>query len=159
MIPLKQAFSLLGISPNDTNPRRIDFYDDSAPDIWLFSPKEIFDNFLVDSIYVNHISHEELWDVGVPEDAWRFEVYSKTHGNYFNLKKMFEKVGAQKGDIRMNKYIVIVHYEGALDFTVEANSEEEAEKIIETKIAAGTLDTENKILDVLEPEICDCWQI
>ena len=59
----------------------------------------------------------------------------------------------------MDKYIVIVHYEGTLDFRAEANSEEEAKNIIEAKIAAGTLDTENKILDVLEPKICDCWQI
>ena len=101
LIPLKQAFDLLGISPNDTNPRRIGFYDDSAPDIWCFSPKEIFDNFLVDSIYVNYIDHEELWDVGVPEDAWRFEVYDKIYGNYFDLKKMFEKV-EKKGDIKCN---------------------------------------------------------
>jgi len=53
------------------------------------------------------------------------------------------------------KYTVVIHYEGAWDYDIEAESEEEAKEI-----ANGLfMDAEPlEVWDSVDWDICDCWE-
>ena len=55
------------------------------------------------------------------------------------------------------KYNVIIHYEGALKFEVEANNENEAQEIAEMEFSDCTNDELAANLEGFD--VCDCWKI
>lgn len=56
----------------------------------------------------------------------------------------------------MKKFVVIVHYEGAMDYEVEAETEEEARDIADQMFSE---EDDRKIsTSVAYYDICDCWE-
>jgi len=55
----------------------------------------------------------------------------------------------------MAKYTVIIHYEGAVDYTIEAANEEEAKDIASQKMMNENLET---ICEGIDWDICDVWE-
>lgn len=56
----------------------------------------------------------------------------------------------------MTKFVVIVRYEGAIDYEVEAETEEEARDIAEQMFSE---EDDRKIsASVAYYDICDCWE-
>ena len=56
-----------------------------------------------------------------------------------------------------NKYRVVIHYEGAWNFEIEAADEEQAQELAETQFAElGADELINNLADVIT---CDCWEV
>ena len=57
----------------------------------------------------------------------------------------------------MKKFEVVVHYEGAISYEVEAQTEEEARQIAERMFG----DESNAIIaaEISDCDICDCWEM
>ncbi len=55
------------------------------------------------------------------------------------------------------KYNVVIHYAGAWDFEVEADSQEQAEAIAEERF--GDISAEQLVAELAECDVCDCWEI
>ena len=57
----------------------------------------------------------------------------------------------------MKKFVVIIHYEGAMDYEVEAETEEEARDIADQMFSE---EDDRKIsTSVAYYDICDCWEL
>lgn len=57
----------------------------------------------------------------------------------------------------MNKYNVVIHYEGAWNFDIEAKDEDEAMEIAETKFAE--LSSEELIDNLADSFVDGCWEL
>ena len=57
----------------------------------------------------------------------------------------------------MKKFVVIVHYEGAMDYEVEAETEEEARDIADQMFSEE--DGRKISASVAYYDICDCWEL
>lgn len=56
----------------------------------------------------------------------------------------------------MGKYTVVVHYEGSIDYTIDATSEDEAKIIAENMFG----DESPAIIssEIADCFVCDCWE-
>lgn len=55
------------------------------------------------------------------------------------------------------KYNVVIHYEGAWDFEIEANNTEEASNIAEQLFA--DISAEELVEALADVFVCDCWEV
>lgn len=55
----------------------------------------------------------------------------------------------------MTKYTVVIHYEGSVDYTIEAENEEDAKEIASQKMMNEDLET---ICEGIDWDICDVWE-
>lgn len=62
-----------------------------------------------------------------------------------------------KKEISMKKFEVVVHYEGAINYEVEAQTEDEAKQIAE-KMFGNESDT-IIAAEITDCGICDCWEM
>jgi hypothetical protein len=54
-------------------------------------------------------------------------------------------------------YRVVVHYEGAIAFDIEAENEEKAEQLADVYI--GDIDDREFIANLCEIGVCDCYEV
>lgn len=56
----------------------------------------------------------------------------------------------------MGKYTVVVHYEGSIDYTIDASSEDEAKKTAEYMFGDESPATITS--EIADCFVCDCWE-
>lgn len=57
----------------------------------------------------------------------------------------------------MKKFAVVVHYEGAMNYEVEAETEEEAKEIADQMF--NEEDDREISAQIADYDICDCWEL
>lgn len=113
------------------------------------------------------MSDKELWGIaqkqaikeyeeecGPWEYANKYERENWVFGIYMDLKEQFKDEIEKQNSM---KYKVIIHYEGALSFEIEAKNEDEAKEIAEMEFADCT--NEELAANLESSDVCDCWEI
>ena len=74
-----------------------------------------------------------------------------------NCIDIIDEIDICKEEMQMKKFEVVVHYEGAINYEVEAQTEDEAKQIAE-KMFGNESDT-IIAAEITDCGICDCWEM